>query len=51
MQIEKYWLKFILTGKAEDYLRYKNAKNTKDKAVDDNSLFNGCTGDKGNEYR
>ena len=48
---EKCWLKFILTGKAQDYLRYVEAKNQKFKEVDCYSLFNGCAGNKGNKYR
>ncbi|MBR5923336.1 MAG: hypothetical protein IKZ59_06030 [Clostridia bacterium] len=51
MQTEKLWLKFIISGKPEVYLDYVNQRNLEYKAVDENSLFNGCSCNKGNGDR
>ena len=52
MQKEKLWLKFIISGKPEDYINYANANKTYDESkVNGNSLFDGRIGDKGKEYR
>lgn len=51
MEKDKLWLKFIISGKAEDYLDYINAKNAFDKAVNEYSLFDGGTGDSTKQYR
>ncbi|MBR5923062.1 MAG: hypothetical protein IKZ59_04630 [Clostridia bacterium] len=48
----KYWLKFIITGKAEEYLNYRNAKKAREESeATDNSFFDGRIGDKGKQYR
>lgn len=51
MESEKYWLKFILSGKPEDYLKYIGSKTDSNKAVDDYSLFDRGTGDCQKQYR
>ena len=51
MEPEKYWLKFILSGKAEDYLKYSDAKKEKDEAVDKYPFFNRGTGNSTEQYR
>lgn len=51
MEKEKRWLKFIISGKAEDYLSYVNAKNGMDKAVGEYSLFDGGAGDSAEQHR
>lgn len=51
MNEEKLWLKFIISGKAQDYLRYIDAKSQTQKGVDCYSLFNRCVSDKGEHHR
>ena len=51
MEKEKLWLKFILTGKAEDYLSYTDAKESTDRAVNGNSHFNRGSGYRSEQYR
>lgn len=51
MDKEKYWLKFIITGKPEDYLKYTSAKLLENKAVGEYSLFNGGAGNRPEQYR
>lgn len=51
MNKEKYWFKFILSGKAEDYIRFSNARIEEESRVDGNSFYNRCTGDRAEEYR
>ncbi len=50
MDKEKYWFKFILSGKAEDYIRFSNARIEESK-VEDNSVHNRCIGDRADKYR
>ena len=49
MEKDKCWLKFIISGKAEDYLKYSNAKNTED--VIENTLHNSRSGNRAEQYR
>ena len=52
MSIQGNWLKFIISGKVDDYLKY--AYSRKDMAVSggvDNSHFDGRSCYQGNEYR
>ncbi len=52
MEKEKFWLKFIISGKAEDYINYSNKKREEEICeVDNYSLYNGCTGDRSKQYR
>lgn len=52
LDAQKYWLKFIMSGKAEDYLKYVDAvKGRTERTAEEDSLFNGRTGDKGKQYR
>lgn len=51
MEKEKRWLKFIISGKAEDYISYVNAKNGTDRAVSEYSLFDRGSGDSAEQYR
>ena len=51
METEKYWLKFILSGKPEDYLKYIGSKAESKKAVDGYSLFDRGPGDSQEQYR
>ena len=54
MEKEKFWLKFILSGKAEDYIKYSNAKDREEKketAVSDHSVYDGRISDRSNRYR
>ena len=51
MEKNKYWLKFVLYGKAEDYLKYSAEKSLKEKKVDDYSFYDRCAGDKSQQYR
>ncbi|MBO4433715.1 MAG: hypothetical protein J5852_09310 [Clostridia bacterium] len=52
MNTEKYWFKFILSGKAEDYIKYTDAKRAEsERTATEDSLFNGRIGDQGKQYR
>ena len=52
MEKEKYWLKFILSGKAEDYIKYSNAKRAESETVVGGySLLDRRIGDRSKEYR
>ena len=51
MEKEKRWLKFIISGKAEDYLSYVNSKKDTDEAVSGYSLFNRGAGDSAEQHR
>lgn len=50
MDRNKLWLKFILTGKAEDYLKYINARSEIEEAVDRDSHFNRGAGDSAEQH-
>lgn len=51
LEKEKYWLKFILSGKAEDYIKYSNAKRAEfETAVSDYSPDDRRIGDWSKEY-
>ena len=52
MGAEKEWLKFIISGKVEDYLKYTNSvKNYRDFGGEDNVFVNRRIGNKGNGRR
>lgn len=51
MEPQKYWLKFIISGKPQDYLNYIDSIKKNGEAVNGNSLFNRRIGDKGEQYR
>lgn len=50
LEKEKSWLKFIISGKPEDYIKYVNAKKEFDEAVNHNSLFDRRIGDKREQH-
>ena len=50
MDKEKYWLKFILSGKPEDYIKYSQVK-LQDKAVEDYSFFDRRISNSPEQYR
>ena len=50
LEKEKYWLKFILSGKPEDYIMYSNAKDT-DRTVNKYPLYDRCVSDWSEQYR
>ncbi len=52
MESHKNWLKFIISGKIDDYISYKN--NCQKQEIyggGQNQIFNGRPCDKGSEYR
>ena len=52
MDREKLWLRFVITGKAEDYIAYKNSnKSTDESGVEDYSFYNRRTGDRSEQRR
>ncbi len=52
MERNKNWFRFILSGRVEDYIRYSDScKQDKLLGGEDNSFFNRCIGDKGEQYR
>ena len=50
MEKEKLWFKFILSGRAEDYIEYSNARIEEESKVNGNSIHNRCVGDRSKEY-
>ena len=52
MSIQSDWLKFVINGRVDDYLKYVNS--CKKDAINGgahNANFDRCFGYKGNEYR
>lgn len=52
MDSNKKWLKFIITGRADDYVSFCDSKR-QDKfyGSDNSAIFNQCSSDRGNEHR
>ncbi len=52
MDKEKYWLKFIISGKPEDYIKFSAAKKAQaESKVSCNSLYDGRPGNRAEQYR
>lgn len=52
MKSQENWLKFVISGRVEDYLDFVNSCRSEE--IDHggrNSLHNRCIGDKGDGYR
>lgn len=52
MDTNKKWLKFIITGRADDYVSFCDSKR-QDKfyGSDNSAIFNQCSSGRGNEHR
>lgn len=51
MQQNKAWLKFLITGNPNDYLKYKQTVKEKEFLRGEKTAYNNrWSGDKGNEY-
>ncbi|MCQ2441172.1 MAG: hypothetical protein MJ076_04685 [Clostridia bacterium] len=52
MSIQGNWLKFVISGKVDDYLKYADSRKAEEVSGGvDNSHFDGRSCNKGNEYR
>lgn len=52
MSKEKDWLRFIISGRVDDYIRYTDSvKKESLNGGEKNSFHNGCSCNKGEQYR
>ncbi|MBO4693638.1 MAG: hypothetical protein J5659_04540 [Clostridia bacterium] len=51
MEKEKYWLKFVLSGKPEDYIKYSSLKTQEENGVKNYSFYDGRVGDRPEQHR